>query len=87
MTNVVWIMNVDGRRGTVSADAGLCRRVLHASRRTNNGPNALRIVRDVLATDDVSRRVVLRRFAGEDEGILLTTPTLFELEESKGESS
>ena len=69
MTNAVWIIKTDGRRGKVRADTGSCSRPGHASRRKNNGASALRIVRDVLAMDDVNRRVVFRRFDGDEDGI------------------
>lgn len=61
---VVWIMNNDGSKGSVSAEDGSSSNAVHVNRSSNNGLNALNKVIDILATGDINRRVDFRRFEG-----------------------
>lgn len=69
MMKLDWTMNRDGRRGAVRVVVGSWSSPFQASRKNNRGLNALRIVTDILANDEVSKRVVLRLFDGVVEGI------------------
>lgn len=69
--NAVWTIKIDGTRGTARVDIGSCSNRAQASRRRTNGANALNVVRDILAKEDVNKRVAFRLFVDAEELVIL----------------